>query len=132
MSKPKRTAKLNEDAKIHDFIFAAINAHRRVNIARSGFLDTTGMCEQLDSDDADLDQYYCESAMAAARRLAQIEPATLAGVRAILNYVDEGERNQEFPWDEVGTDECELFPWHMTLHRSLAKALNRLTQSEGE
>jgi hypothetical protein len=65
--------------------------------------------------------------MAAARRLAEIEPATLAGAQAILNYVDEGEQLQEFPWDEVGTADCELFPWHMTLHRSLAEALNRLT-----
>jgi hypothetical protein len=116
-------------AEIHDFIFAAIDAHRRVNIARSGFLNRTGACEQFDSDeDADLDQQYCEAAMAAARRLAEIEPATLAGVRAILNYVDEGEQLQGFPWDEVGTDECELFDWHNSLHRSLAKALNRLTQ----
>jgi hypothetical protein len=56
-------------AEIHDFIFAAIDAHRRVNIARSGFLNRTGACEQFDSDeDADLDQQYCEAAMAAARR----------------------------------------------------------------
>jgi hypothetical protein len=46
--------------------------------------------------------------MAAARRLAEIEPATLAGAQAILNYVDEGERNQGFPWEEVGTADCEL------------------------
>ena len=78
--------------------------------------------------DDDLDQQYCEAAMSAARRLAEIEPATLAGARAILNYVDEGERLQGFPWDEVGTADCELFAWHMTLHRNLAKALNRLNE----
>jgi hypothetical protein len=121
-------AKFDENEKIHDLILAAIDAHRRMSIARSGFLNRTGACEQFDSDeDADLDAWYCDAAMAAARRLAEIEPATLEGARAILNYVDEGERNQGFPWDEVGTDECELFPWHMTLHHSLAKALNRLT-----
>ena len=107
-------------AEIHDFIFAAIDAHRRVSVARSQFLNAGGEC-------ADLDQQYCEAAMSAARRLAEIEPATLPGVRAILNYVDEGAENQGFPWDEVGTAGCELFEWHMTLHRSLAKALNRLT-----
>jgi hypothetical protein len=119
-------------AEIHDLILAAIDAHRRISIARSRFLKRTGACEQFDSDeDADLDQWYCFAHMAAARRLAEIEPATLAGAQAILNYVDEGERNQGFPWDEVGTADCELFAWHMTLHRSVAKALNRLTQSEG-
>jgi hypothetical protein len=117
-------------AEIHDLILAAIGAHRRVNIARSRFLSRTGACEQFDSDeDADLDQWYCFDAMAAARRLAEIEPATLGGVLAILDYVDEGEQLQGFPWEEVGTADCELFEWHMTLHRSLANALNRLTQS---
>jgi hypothetical protein len=106
--------------EIHDLILAAIDAHRRVSVARSKFLNDGGEC-------ADLDQQYCEDAMSAARRLAQIEPATLGGVLAVLNYVDEGEQLQGFPWDEVGTADCELFAWHMTLHRSLAKALNRLT-----
>jgi hypothetical protein len=113
-------------ATIHDLILAAIGAHRRVSIARSGFLNgPAGAGEHC--CDPDLNQWYCEASMAAARRLAEIEPATLRGVLAILNYVDEGERNQGFPWDEVGTADCELFEWHMTLHRSLAKALNRLT-----
>jgi hypothetical protein len=107
-------------AEIHDLIFGAIDAHRCVSIARSKFLNQGG-------EDVDLDQHYCFAAMAGARRLAEIEPATLAGAQAILSYVDEGERNQGFPWEEVGTADCELFPWHMTLHRSLAKALNRLT-----
>jgi hypothetical protein len=43
-------------AEIHDLILAAIDAHRRVTIARSGFLNRTGACEQFDSEeDADLD-----------------------------------------------------------------------------
>jgi hypothetical protein len=49
-----------------------------------------------------------------------------------LNYVDEGEQNQGFPWDEVGTEEREFFEWDMALRRSLTKALNRLNQSEAE
>src|SRR5258707_8175357 len=56
-----------------------------------------------------LDQQYCLAAMSAARRLAEIEPATLPGVLAILSYVvDEGEQNQDFPWSEVGTANYEL------------------------
>jgi hypothetical protein len=112
-------ASLDHMAEIHDLILAAIGAHRRASITRSRFLNEGGEC-------GDLDEQYCSASMAAARRLAEIEPATLAGVRAILNYVDEGERVQGFPWDEVGTADCELFAWHMTLHRTLAKALNRL------
>jgi hypothetical protein len=109
-------------AEIHDLILAAIDAHRRVSIARSRFLNG-------DRYDEEIDEQYCFASMAAARRLAEIEPATLAGAQAILNYVDEGEQLQGFPWEEVAAaDFCELFEWHMTLHRSLAKALNRLTQ----
>lgn len=71
-----------------------------------------------------------DASMAAARRLAQIEPATLGGVLAILNYADEGEQNQGFPWDEVADEQCEFFEWDAALRRSLTKALNRLNQSE--
>jgi hypothetical protein len=107
-------------ADIHDFIFAAIDAHRRVSGDRARFLNGGGECGD------DLDQQYCEASMSAARRLAEIEPATLPGVLAILNYVEEGEQNQGFPWSEVGTVDHELFEWHATLHRSVARALNRL------
>jgi hypothetical protein len=36
------TAGLAPAAEIHDLILAAIDAHRRVSIARSGFLNRTG------------------------------------------------------------------------------------------
>jgi hypothetical protein len=79
-------------------------------------------------------EYYLNEAQALiicmkSDRAADVRPATLAGAQAILNYVDEGERNQGFPWEErVATADRELFEWHSTLHRSLAQALNRLTQ----
>jgi hypothetical protein len=109
-------------AEIHDFIFAAIDAHRRASSDRARFLNNGG-------EAGDLDQHYCEASMSAARRLAEVEPATLPGVLAVLNYVDEGEQRQGFPWSEVGTVDHEPFEWRMALHRSVARALNRLTSS---
>jgi hypothetical protein len=116
------------EATANDPIFAAIDAHRRA------WAELNANCSALDAagtEEAKREERRLNDAVdAAADKLVEIVPTTIAGVTALLTHAAEAAQGgnmwpdgyvDEHPTN--GWDRTHGVSWEVLLHRNLAKAL---------
>jgi hypothetical protein len=99
-----------------DPIFAAIEAHRRADAAYCA------ACE------ADVPEIAMDAAWAAADKLLNIRPTTVAGVAALLRYLYEFEKENPETFCGSETDD----DWPFLLCRRAAEALEAIEKAPGK